>query len=77
MSFISLARTHSILGEKNEAFDLLETAYKERIGLLISLGVYPTLARHLVCPSRVSLSGFAPRSMRTQENLHLFFFTAI
>ena len=39
---MSLASTHSILGDKNEAFELLEVAYQERISFLIFLGVYPT-----------------------------------
>jgi tetratricopeptide (TPR) repeat protein len=39
---ISLAGTHSVLNEKNEAFEFLETAYQERVGLLIFLDAYPT-----------------------------------
>jgi CRISPR/Cas system CMR subunit Cmr6 (Cas7 group RAMP superfamily) len=37
-----LAGTHSVLNEKNEAFEFLETAYQERVGLLIFLDAYPT-----------------------------------
>jgi serine/threonine protein kinase/Flp pilus assembly protein TadD len=42
LSLISLAGTHSVLGEKDEAFELLEAAYQEHTGLLIFVGVYPT-----------------------------------
>jgi tetratricopeptide (TPR) repeat protein len=42
LSLISLASTHSVLGEKDEAFELLEMAYRERVSFLIFLGVHPT-----------------------------------
>ena len=42
LSLISLASTHSVLGEKDEAFELLEVAYQQRTSFLIFLGVYPT-----------------------------------
>ena len=42
LSLISLASTACLLGEKNEAFELLEVAYQERAGFLIFLGIYPT-----------------------------------
>lgn len=38
-----LADTCSVLGEKDEAFEFLEAAYQQRVGLLIFLGVRPTL----------------------------------
>ena len=41
LSLISLAETHSVMGEKKEAFEILEAAYQERNGLLIFLGVLP------------------------------------
>jgi len=42
MALISLADIYSVLGEKDEAFELLERAYQERVSLMIFLGVYPT-----------------------------------
>ena len=42
MTFMSLADTYSVLGEKDEAFEFLERAYQERVSLMIFLGVYPT-----------------------------------
>ncbi len=42
LSLISLASTACLLGEKNEAFALLEVTYQERVSFLIFLGVYPT-----------------------------------
>jgi adenylate cyclase len=41
-SLIYLAETCSVKGEKNEAFELLESAYREHVPLLINLGVKPT-----------------------------------
>lgn len=41
-SLIYLAETCSVMGEKNEAFELLESAYREKVPLLIYLGVRPT-----------------------------------
>jgi tetratricopeptide (TPR) repeat protein len=43
LSLLLLASTHSILGEKDKAFELLEVAYKDRASFLIFLGTYPTL----------------------------------
>jgi len=42
LSLIALADTYSILGEKDKAFEFLEAAYKERVSLLIFLGIRPT-----------------------------------
>jgi hypothetical protein len=41
LSLISLAATHSVMGEKREALELLEAAYQERVSMLIFLGVLP------------------------------------
>ena len=42
LALMPIAETCSILGEKDEAFDFLETAYQERVSLLIFLGIRPT-----------------------------------
>ena len=41
LSLIPLAETCSVLGEKTEAFEFLEAAYRERVSLLIFLDAYP------------------------------------
>jgi hypothetical protein len=41
VSLISLAETSSVLGEKTEAFEFLEVAYQERVGLLIFIDAFP------------------------------------
>jgi TolB-like protein/DNA-binding winged helix-turn-helix (wHTH) protein/Tfp pilus assembly protein PilF len=41
-SLIYLAGTCSVMGEKNEAFELLESAYREHVPALIYVGVRPT-----------------------------------
>jgi serine/threonine protein kinase/predicted Zn-dependent protease len=41
LSLISLSEAHSVLGEKEEAFELLEEAYRVRVPLLVFLGVLP------------------------------------
>jgi TolB-like protein len=41
LSLISLAEAHSLLGEKDEAFQLLEVAYQDRVGVLIFLDALP------------------------------------
>ena len=41
LSLIPLADTYSVLGEKDEAFEFLEAAYKERVSLLIFIGIRP------------------------------------
>lgn len=41
-SLIYLAETCSVMGEKNEAFEHLESAYREHVPLMIYLGVKPT-----------------------------------
>ena len=41
MSLITLAEAYSVMGEKTEAFAILESAYKERMGLMIFFVVYP------------------------------------
>jgi serine/threonine protein kinase/tetratricopeptide (TPR) repeat protein len=43
VTLIHLADTYSVLGERDEAFEFLEAAYRERGYLLIFLGVRPTL----------------------------------
>jgi tetratricopeptide (TPR) repeat protein len=43
LSLICLAETHSVMGEKTEAFEFLEAAYQERNGVLPFLGVLPAL----------------------------------
>jgi serine/threonine protein kinase/tetratricopeptide (TPR) repeat protein len=43
LSLIVLPQTYSVLGEKDDAFEFLEAAYRERATLLIFLGVLPTL----------------------------------
>jgi hypothetical protein len=42
MALISLVDAYSVLGEKDEAFMLLERAYQERVSRMIFLGVCPT-----------------------------------
>jgi serine/threonine protein kinase/tetratricopeptide (TPR) repeat protein len=42
VTLIILADTYSVLGEEEEAFAFLETAYQQRASLLIFLGVRPT-----------------------------------
>jgi serine/threonine protein kinase/tetratricopeptide (TPR) repeat protein len=41
IALVYLAETYSLLGEKDEAFELLEAAYKERVSLLMFLGNIP------------------------------------
>src|SRR5258706_15171881 len=41
IALVYLAETYSMLDEKDEAFEFLEAAYKERVSLLIFLGVRP------------------------------------
>jgi hypothetical protein len=41
MALLSLADSYSALGEKDEAFEFLERAYRERVGVMIFLDVYP------------------------------------
>jgi TolB-like protein/Tfp pilus assembly protein PilF len=41
LSMIEVAQTHSVMGEKTEAFESLEAAYQNRFLLLIFLGVIP------------------------------------
>jgi hypothetical protein len=41
LSLIVLAQTYSVMSEKTEAFESLESAYQERDFLLIFLGVIP------------------------------------
>jgi tetratricopeptide (TPR) repeat protein len=43
VTLIALADTYSVLGDKDEAFEFLEAAFQERAGLLILLGIRPTL----------------------------------
>jgi hypothetical protein len=43
LSLIVLPQTYSVLGEKDDAFEFLEAAYREGATLLIFLGVLPTL----------------------------------
>jgi len=43
LALMPIAETCSILGEKDEAFDFLETAYQERVSLLMTIGVRPAL----------------------------------
>ena len=42
LSLITLAAVYSIIGERIEAFEFLEAAYRERVSLLIFLGAIPT-----------------------------------
>jgi non-specific serine/threonine protein kinase len=41
LSLISLAETYSVIGEKTEAFEFLEAAYQERVGVMIFLDSIP------------------------------------
>jgi hypothetical protein len=43
LSLIELAQTYSVMAEKTEAFEFLEAAYQERVGVLIILGAWRTL----------------------------------
>lgn len=42
MTLISLADISSVLGEKDEAFEFLETAYQQRVSFLVFIAVRPT-----------------------------------
>lgn len=42
VALVAIADAYSVLAEKDDAFDFLEAAYKERASLLIFLGVRPT-----------------------------------
>jgi serine/threonine-protein kinase len=41
LSLISLAETYSVIGEKTQAFEFLEAAYQERVGVMIFLDSIP------------------------------------
>jgi serine/threonine protein kinase/Tfp pilus assembly protein PilF len=41
LSLISLAETYSVIGERTEAFEFLEAAYQERVGVMIFLDSIP------------------------------------
>jgi tetratricopeptide (TPR) repeat protein len=43
-SLILLAETCSVMGQKTEAFELLEVAYQERVSWLVFLGAYPSFS---------------------------------
>ena len=52
VALMGIADTYSVLGEKDEAFEFLEAAYKDRAGWLIFLGIRPTFDN---IPQRFSL----------------------
>jgi TolB-like protein/Tfp pilus assembly protein PilF len=63
VALISLAETYSVLGEKDEAFELLEAAYQQRVSMLVFLAVMPTFgnirtdSRYLDLLRRMGLPG--------------------
>ncbi|HET7748447.1 MAG TPA: tetratricopeptide repeat protein, partial [Terriglobales bacterium] len=42
VALVAIADDYSVLGEKDDAFEFLEAAYKERASLMVFLGVRPT-----------------------------------
>jgi hypothetical protein len=55
MALVSTAETHSVLGEKNEAFGFLEAAYQDRVCMLVFLGVIPTFDNIRTDPRYIDL----------------------
>ena len=52
---ISLAEAYSVLDEKDEAFELLEEAYQQRVSMLVFLAVMPTFGNIRTDPRYVDL----------------------